>query len=274
MAWRGVRLQMSLPKRNFFVFIEVFVGTFGTGAARNRNAAAELVAQQPRAGDVVGVHVRLERPRELHAELVGALQDDAQERRRADVAARLQVGDRRHLLLGLPDPAGENRAADRMRAGFEHRPRRREVIREAVVDEVAGPKPGREERAREPPVIGGRAFGLVDRPGRREDAACASPARRRQAAERTRLLLQRRELRLAHDGQPCERVARGDRRRIHVRERARERRRMRLRVRDPPRDLRELLALPQRGIARLERVVMLGHRRSVTRATSCGGGSA
>src|SRR5207244_7939905 len=105
-----------------------------------------------------------------------------------------------HLLLGLADPTREDRAAQRVRAGFEHRAGRREMVRETVVHEIAPAKAGGEQRSREAPVIGGAALRLVDRAGRGENAHCLAPVRRRESAEGPRRFLQLEELRLARDG--------------------------------------------------------------------------
>ena len=136
-------------------------------------ARDERIAQRRRKR--LGGHQRLREARHLHAEFVGALQDDAQERRRADVSGRLQIGHRRDLLLGLPRAAREYRAAECMRAAFEHRARGREVVGKAIVHEVAGAKAGGEQRAREPPVIRRGAFRLVDRARARRTRAARGP---------------------------------------------------------------------------------------------------
>ena len=132
-------------------------------ASRNggRNASPETSARRKR--------------RQRDALLVRLLQDDPQKRRRAHVAIRTQLGHRLHLLLRLAGAAGKHRAAQRMRAGFEHRTRRREVIGKAVVDEIARAESRGEQRPRQAPVIGTRALGLVNRPGRREHAAAIGP---------------------------------------------------------------------------------------------------
>ena len=101
------------------------------------------------------------------------------------------VGHRLQLQLGLAGAGRKDGAADRVRAAFHHRAGRREVIAEAVVDQVAGAKAGGEERSRHAPVVGTRTFGLVDRPGRGKHAQGAlrwrpnrAPADGREAAER------------------------------------------------------------------------------------------
>ena len=58
------------------------------------------------------------------------------------------------------------------------------MIREGVVDEIAGAKPGCEEGPRKAPVIRPPALRFVDRPGRHEDPSESRYRRRRQAAKR------------------------------------------------------------------------------------------
>ena len=76
-----------------------------------------------------------------------------------------------------PVPAGKDGAADRVRAGLHHRAGGREVIAEAVVDQVAGAKAGGEQRAR--PCASSRAARLRARRSARasEHAQRAPPAR-------------------------------------------------------------------------------------------------
>ena len=197
---------------------------------------------------------------ELHAELVGLFDDGAQIRRRAHVAIGTKLGDRVHLLLGLPGAAGEHGAAQCQRTGFEHRARRREVIRKAIVDEIAGTKARREQRAREPPVIGTAPLRLVDRPGRREHARRLTAAQRSESSERPARLLQVEKLRLARDRQPRECGARHDIRRLDVGEQARKRRCVRLRVRDLARQRGHHHALADFRVACFQRVEVFSHR--------------
>ena len=113
---------------------------------------------------------RLHEARERNAHLVRLLENDPQKRRRPHVAVGSQLGHRLHLLLGLPGAGRKHGAAERVRARFQHRSRRREVVRKTVVDEIAAAKPGREQRSREAPIIGPAALRLVDRTGRGEHA--------------------------------------------------------------------------------------------------------
>src|SRR4029078_7217786 len=94
----------------------------------------------------------------------------------------------------------------------------------------------------------------VDRARRGEHARGLTPARYREASERTIVLLQLEQRRLARDRDLRERRARGDRRGFNRLEDARERGRVGLRVRDLPWQLCEELALADFGIACLEEV--------------------
>src|SRR5438093_606853 len=122
---------------------------------------------------------------QLDGELVGFFQNDFQKRRRSDVTVRLQIGHRLNLLLRLSDAAREYRAAQCMRAGFDHRSRGREVIGKAVVNEISAPKSGSVQRAGEPPIIGRAPFRLVDRTGRTKSAPRVAPSRCGKSAEGT-----------------------------------------------------------------------------------------
>ena len=167
--------------------------------------------------------------RDLHAHFVGLLDDDPRE---TTACRRSRSGSRSAIACTCcsvcPVPAGNTVQPERVRAGLEHRARRREVIGEAVVHEIARAKPRREQRAREPPVVGRGAFRLVDRPRRGEHArrALDVPAASALVANppNGRLLSEvSSELRLASDGNLRQRRARADRGGIHVGEDARRR---------------------------------------------------
>jgi hypothetical protein len=130
--------------------------------------------------------LRLFQRRDIGLELVRLLDDQLQERRRADVAGDAHPLDRRDLHLGLAGARRHHRAAERDRAGFEHRARRREVIGVAVEDDVALAEPSGVEAARGAPPVGARPFGVVDRAGRDEELRGGCGV---QAAERRQSLL-------------------------------------------------------------------------------------
>ena len=147
------------------------VGLVGVDAARRAGTRAPAAGTPRRKRSAP-----LDRARS-HAQLVALLQDQLEERRRADVARRLQVGDHARLHLGLPDAAGNHRAAEVVQPGLEHRARGREVIRVAVEHHVAGAEAGREERARGAPEVRAAALGIVDRArARRRCARAPRPA--------------------------------------------------------------------------------------------------
>ena len=63
------RLERAAAERDAIAVREQPVRALGAGRRGERDAAAQPLLVQPRAGDVVRVHVRLERPGELQAEL-------------------------------------------------------------------------------------------------------------------------------------------------------------------------------------------------------------
>ena len=123
----------------------------------------------------------------VELQLPPLLQQDLQEGGRAGIDGGTEIVDRLHLQLGIADAARKNRAADRMRAAFDHQARRHQVIREGVVHQHAGPGTGGPQRAREAPVVLALAARLVDRPRRLEDMAHLGKRPAVQPAERLRL---------------------------------------------------------------------------------------
>src|SRR5439155_7332306 len=95
------------------------------------------------------------------SQLVGFLDDELQERWRADVARGREIGDHARLHLRLPDAARNHRAAEVMQARLEHAAGGREVVREAIEDDVALAKARGEERARGAPEVGPPSFRIV-----------------------------------------------------------------------------------------------------------------
>ena len=151
-------------------------------------AAAEFGAQRRRQG--FRPDQRLLQRGNVAALARRAVEQDLEEGRRPDIADRPQIGDRAQLLLGLAGAGRDHRAAERLGAALDHRARRGQMIREGVVHEIAGAKPGGEEGPREAPVIRPPALRFVDRPGRHEDPSEGRYRRRRQAAKRRVLPLQ------------------------------------------------------------------------------------
>src|SRR5206468_12300935 len=70
MAGRGARFDMARAERNLLVRLQVAIGAFRAARGGDGDAATELLLEEPRAGDVIGMHVRLERELELEAKLV------------------------------------------------------------------------------------------------------------------------------------------------------------------------------------------------------------
>src|SRR5262249_38725426 len=66
----GAGLQASLPQGNGIKTLHKNISPLRATRAWYGDPATELLAQQPSAGDVIGVHVSLERPLELEAELL------------------------------------------------------------------------------------------------------------------------------------------------------------------------------------------------------------
>ena len=158
----------------------------GAVALQDREpAAAEFAAQRRRQG--FGRDQRLFQRGNVGALARRPVEQDLQKRRRADIADRLQIGDRPQLLLGLAGAGRDDRAAKRFGGALDHRAGRGQMVGKGVVHEIAGAKPGGKERPREAAVIGAPAFRLVDRSGRGEDAAQrrhrhrGKPAKRRVA---------------------------------------------------------------------------------------------
>ena len=228
------------------------------GLDRGDAVAGDLVAQGRRKG--LGRDQRALQRREVGAELAALVEDDAQERGRADISRRLEVDDRLHLLLGLAGAAGDDGAAERVRAGLHHRAGRRQMVGEAIVQHVAGAEAGGEQRARHAPVIGATPLGVIDRAGRHEEARELARRPRGEAAEGRRLFLQRDELALARHRQLGQRLAIGHRVRLDILQQSGEIGRVTLGVRHLLRQRRHQRQLARFGVAGFECVVDSEHR--------------
>ena len=79
--------------------------------------------------------------------------------------------DRLELLLGIADAAGNDRAAERMRARLENVGAGRQVIGKRIVHDVAGAEAGGKQRARAAAEIVAVAFRLEDRARRHHAGA-------------------------------------------------------------------------------------------------------
>ena len=207
-------------------------------------------------------HQRALDRRRRERELVAFLEDQLEERRRADVARRLEVGDGARLHLGLSNAARDHRAAEVMQPRLEHASRGREVVGKTVEHHVSRREPRGDERSRRVPEIGAPALGLVDRAGRDEDARKARWRSRVEAAEGSRRLLQRDELGLAGDRQRRQRSSTGDRGGIDIGECVAIERGVGLRVRHLRGQPRKEIALALGGRAGLQRIVAPCHQAS------------
>src|SRR5690606_4042942 len=106
-----------------------------------------------------------------------------QEAGRAGVSGRRKIGNGLHLLLGLSHAARKHRTTQRMRRSLHHRASRREMVRKAVINQLARAESGRVQRAGEAPIIFALAFGFVDGTGRSEYTGGVAPAYGRKAAK-------------------------------------------------------------------------------------------
>jgi len=66
-AGRGARFEVAPAQRNSLGGLQIQIGAFRAARRRDRDAAASFCLKEPGAGDVVGVHVRLERELEAQA---------------------------------------------------------------------------------------------------------------------------------------------------------------------------------------------------------------
>ena len=114
-------------------------------------------------------HQRPLERRNIGPQFLGLLDDDAQERRCANVSIGAQIDHRLYLLLGLTDTTGKYRTTQFPSATFHQESPRREMVGKAVVDQLAGTNTRRIEHARQPPGIGRHALQLVNRPRRSKD---------------------------------------------------------------------------------------------------------
>jgi hypothetical protein len=129
------------------------------------------------------------------------------------------VGDCLELLVRVADAGRDHRAAQRARAAVEDPAARRQVVGEAVVDQVAGTETRGMERALGAPETAARRLQLVDRAGRGEEARRRAG---RQTAEGRRFRLQRDQVRLAGHRESRQGRAVGHRRRVDAVQNARE----------------------------------------------------
>ena len=102
----GPRLEVAGAERQLLLRLQIEVRPFGTTLRCHGDAAAELLLEQPCAGDMVGVHVRLERELQAQAELLDQrriaprlLEHRVDEQRIARALIRQQIGISRGLRI-------------------------------------------------------------------------------------------------------------------------------------------------------------------------------
>ena len=81
----------------------------------------------------------------IGADLLGFVEKDFQERGRPRIPVGPHVSDRPDLQLGLSGATRNDGAAERLRARLDHRARRRQMVRVAVVHDVAFAEARRED---------------------------------------------------------------------------------------------------------------------------------
>ena len=135
----------------------------------------------------------------VDAGLLRLLEQHLQVRGQPDVAGGAVVRRDGHLQLAVADARRDDDAADGVRPLLEHRGGGRQVVAEAVEDDVAGRKADGAHRALPAVVAGAFALGLVDRPGRGEQALEPLDRHGEQAPERRVGGLELRQVGLAQD---------------------------------------------------------------------------
>ena len=154
--------------------------------------------------------------RQLHAHLVGLVQDHLQVIRRAGIDGAADIARGGDLQFGLTGAGRQHRGANGARTAFKDHPGRGQVIAETVLHDVTRPDPGGVQHPADAPPVAVDAAGLVDRARRLEDMGELRRRFHRIAAE-WRL----RRLRLAQAGfaqhrQACKVGNRGDRLRVDM----------------------------------------------------------
>src|SRR5712671_6034417 len=102
MARRRPDLQLALAEFDAVAMDEIAVGADRAAIARQRDLAAELALQHPRAGDVVGMDMGLERPGEAEPEL-------GHQRRVAPHLLKYRIDEHRLAGLAVAEQVGVSR---------------------------------------------------------------------------------------------------------------------------------------------------------------------
>ena len=160
------------------------------------------------------------------------------------------------LLLGVAGTGCDDGATERMRARLHDERTRREMIRIAIVHDVARAETRGKQRARCAPKILAFALRLEDRPRRHQQPPQAPGRRDIEAAEGRRLFLAPYELGFAQQRQLGERGSRGHGIRIDASKLGRPSRGTH-RERKEIGQLAEKVTLARIGIAQLKRIVVL-----------------
>ncbi len=134
MPGRGARLEPAPAELDRVLVGQVAVRALGAALPGDRDAAAQALAQQPGGGDVVGVHVRLERPAQLEAQLLD-------ERRVAPRLLEHRVDQQRLAAGGVGEQIGVSRGLRVEQLAKNHRGSRAQRRLYADFARIA-PRPG------------------------------------------------------------------------------------------------------------------------------------
>ena len=217
-------LPLPLTRSHRRPTVEVTHLDVDTGSRHEPATSGGLVADEPHLGRAVGHehrrHALLQcRPQGVRQglggdeclaqlpalgrepQLVVAVDERLEIAGQTDVCRHAEIRDRVRLQVLVADTAGHDRRAGREAALLEHRPGRRQVVAEAVEDDVAGADPHSLEGRCPTPRVGTVELGLVERSRRLEDPHDAR-ARCDHPAERRTLTLEGQDVVLGHDREP------------------------------------------------------------------------
>ena len=148
------------------------------------------------------------------AGLLGGVEQDLEEVRRAAIGGGAEGRDHLELLLGVARSGRDDDAAERAGSRIHDEAARHEMIAEGVQHHVALAETHGMERARGAPGVQAGSLGLEDRARRGEKPPEGGGRHGHEAGEGRVGLLQRRQLRFAQNRQACKRRAAGDGARI------------------------------------------------------------
>ena len=148
---------------------------------------------------------------------IGLVEDHLEKIRRTGIRRDSDIGRRTGLQLGLTDARRQHASPHRARAVFKHQARRRQVIAETILHDVALTNAaGVQEPAHAPPV-GSLIAGLVNRAGGLKDMGVLVGGTRAQPTKGCGFLLCRHQIRFAQHRQAGQIGPRGDLGRVHTR---------------------------------------------------------